>query len=53
MKTTRYETPPAPPARPGSNDAMKVPSLENGVRKSYRPPIAMCVGKKTFNGSEK
>ena len=32
------------PARQGANDAIKVPSLANGVRKPYAPPVAQCVG---------
>ena len=32
------------PVRPGSEDALKLPSLENGQRTPYKPPVAQCVG---------
>lgn len=30
-----------PPARPGAEDALKVPSLQNGKQVAYKPPVAM------------
>lgn len=52
MKTTWPAT--MAPARPGANDALKIPSLDNGKRLPYKPPVAQCVGlSKTFTGSQK
>ena len=33
-----------PPVRPGSEDALKCPSLVNGERVPYKPPTQGCVG---------
>ena len=37
-----YKPAPAQPARPGSTDALKIPSLSTG--KPYTRPVAQCVG---------
>ena len=35
---------PLVPNRLGATDALQVPSLENGQRTAYKPPVAYCVG---------
>jgi hypothetical protein len=36
--------PSKPAVRPGAEDALKLPSLVNGVRVPYKPPSNGCVG---------
>jgi hypothetical protein len=36
--------PSKPPVRPGAEDALKLPSLVNGIRVPYKPPSNGCVG---------
>lgn len=49
---SHYKGEPMTPARPGSTDALKVPSLENGKRTPYKPPVAYCVGSsKVYTGA--
>ena len=51
---TGYTGEPLVSARPGSSDALKIPSLENGQRTAYKPPAAYCVGySKSYTGSSK
>lgn len=37
-----------PPARPGTDDALKVPSLQNGKRVARKPPTAMTSSVQSF-----
>lgn len=46
-----YTPPIMQSVRPGSADALKLPSLSTG--KHYRPPVAMCVGVSKFTGNAK
>ena len=51
---TGYTGEPLVSARPGSSDALQIPSLENGQRTAYKPPAAYCVGySKSYTGSSK
>lgn len=47
-----YRGEPLIPSRPGSADALQVPSLADGQRVAYKPPAAYCVGhSKVYTGS--
>jgi hypothetical protein len=39
---TSYTPPTMQPARPGADAALQVPSLTNGQRTTYKPPVAQC-----------
>lgn len=40
----KYKPTQSTPARSGAQDALKVPSLANGIRIPYQKPKAICVG---------
>lgn len=44
-----YTPTPMQPVRPGAEDANKIPSLNNGQRTQYKPPVAQCVGPKGYS----
>lgn len=41
-----YSPTPMQSVRPGATDAIKIPSLIDGKRTAYKPPVAQCVGAK-------
>lgn len=43
-----YTGEPLIPARPGSTDALAVPSLVDGQRTVHKAPVAYCVGRSVF-----
>ena len=40
-----------PSPRPGATTALQVPSLYNGQRTPYKPPVAQCVGLNRGSGA--